>query len=213
MELMETYHTLLNSFGSQGWWPMDNSFRPKEWEVIIGAILTQNTSWSNVEKALKNLRDAGVAGPKEVQDVNERELQQLVRPSGFFRQKAERLKGIAAFMASYGNFNEFSSKVEREDLLSVKGIGRETADSILLYALGRPHFVVDAYTMRIFSRMGLIGKDWNYEKTKEFSEKNIEKDEKTYKEFHALIVSLGKNFCRKKPLCYECPLRKGCKNP
>lgn len=196
----EIYGILLTHFGKQGWWPMQNGFLPREWEVEVGAVLTQNTSWKNVEAALKNLKENGIVSRNDVLRISEKKLANLIRPSGYYNQKSKKLKALA----------RFSGDVTRENLLGIWGIGRETADSILLYAYGKPYFVVDAYTVRIFSRLGLIEKKWGYERIREFFEKNIPRDPDIYKEYHALIVELGKNVCRKKPLCGECPLGNGC---
>ena len=200
---LRIYETLLDSFGPQDWWPMQRGFIPKGWEVELGAILTQNTSWKNAEAALKNLKSAGIVSREDVIRIPEKRLASLIRPSGYYRQKAKKLKGLAGF----------SGEPDREKLLGIWGIGRETADSILLYAYGKPFFVVDAYTVRVFSRLGLVGKDWGYERIREFFEENLPRKASLYKEYHALIVELGKRFCRKKPLCQKCPLNKACKTP
>jgi endonuclease-3 related protein len=210
MELLEIYERLLEAFGRQDWWPVRYSFSPKEWEICLGAILTQNTNWNNVEKALFNLRNKGVSTLKDLLKIKTSDLEKLVRPSGFYRQKAKRLKDFARFVSRFGGVKNFLKNFERKQILKVKGIGKETADSLLLYAGNRPHFVVDAYTKRIFSRLGLIREDWNYEEIKGFFEKNLEKNTDLYKEFHALIVRLGKEYCQKDPKCSGCPLRKFC---
>lgn len=190
------YRALHEHFGPQDWWPMQGGFHPREWEVEAGAVLTQNTSWNNVEIALANLKKAGVVSREHVSKMPEKELAGLIRPSGYYNQKARKLRLLAGF----------SGEMTRENLLSIWGIGKETADSILLYAYGKPCFVVDTYTRRIFSRLGLIGEDWDYERIREFFEENLPSEAGLYKEYHALIVELGKNFCRKKPLCNRCPL-------
>ncbi len=209
--LLKIYHKLLDSFGSQNWWPMEGGFRPREWEVCLGAILTQNTNWKNVEKALENLKKAGKISPMDILEAEDGELEELVRPSGYYKQKAIKLRDFTDFVMGFGGFRQFSKKVSRKQLLEVRGIGPETADSILLYALGRPHFVVDAYTRRVFSRLGLLKDGLDYEGIRRFFEEKLPKDINLYKEYHALIVELGKRLCRNKPLCKECPLDKQCK--
>ncbi|MBI4176257.1 MAG: endonuclease III domain-containing protein [Candidatus Aenigmarchaeota archaeon] len=223
MNSLAIYRKLLSHYGSQGWWPASGGFRPREWEICVGAILTQNTSWNNVEKALLNLRKNNCVSVKGMIDVDTRRLENMIKPSGFFRQKADRLKILASFVNSFsksgdkiagrhsGSFEDFRRNVTREGLLGVKGIGPETADSILLYACGRPYFVVDAYTRRIFHRLGLLEHNLDYEKTRNFFESSLPKDANLYNEFHALIVNLGKDTCRKKPLCSQCPLERVCR--
>lgn len=206
--LCDIYDALLVHFGRQQWWPMEHGFRPREWEICTGAILTQNTSWANVEKALANLRAAAVISPSDV--LSAARLEMLIRPAGFFRQKAERLRRFSRFVLSFNNFVDFKKTVTRDQILGITGIGPETADSILLYACGRPTFVVDAYTKRIFSRIGLIEPDWSYSQIKQFFEHHLPPDAEFYKEYHALIVELGKTICRKKPLCSQCPLEHQC---
>lgn len=201
MNLLKIYQVLLKYFGPQDWWPMQRGFHSREWEVEVGAVLTQNTSWKNVEIALRNLKEAGIVSRESVRKIPEKRLANLIRPSGYYNQKAKKLRKLA----------EFSGDVTRENLLDIWGIGRETADSILLYAYGKPYFVVDAYTKRIFSRLGLIRSEWNYEKIREHFEKNLPRETRLYKEYHALIVELGKNLCKNKPLCGECPLSQLCK--
>jgi len=222
-EVIGIYQTLLRSFGPQGWWPMGgkyldksgkavkpgDGFSPPEWEVCIGAILTQNTSWKNVEKALVLLKQNGMTSPKRVAEAGASELERSVRPSGFYRQKAERLKVFADFVLGFGGFRGFSGKVTREQLLKVRGIGPETADSIMLYALDRPVFVVDAYTRRVFMRLG-FGDKGGYEEWRQFFESSMLHDTSVYSEYHALIVELAKRHCRKKPVCHGCPLEKMC---
>lgn len=225
--LLKTYHKLLDVFGSQNWWPMEGGFEPKEWEVCLGAILTQNTNWKNVERALENLKKRNIISPLDIIKIGKEKLAGLIKPSGYYNQKAIRLKGFADFVLGFGGFRQFSKGVSREDLLKVRGIGPETCDSILLYALGRPYFVVDAYTRRVFFRLGILKEpesltaknnrkkpssgNLDYEKIRMFFEKEIPKDTSLYREYHALIVELGKRFCRNEPLCRGCPLKKICK--
>jgi len=211
--LMEIYKKLLQHFGPQGWWPMSKGFAPPEWEVCIGAILTQNTNWKNVEKALENLKKEGILSPEEIKKIKIPVLENLIKPSGFYRQKAGRLKIFSDFVLSFGSFENFKKKVTREQLLQVKGLGPETADSILLYAVNRPVFIIDAYTRRIFTRIGFENcrkNKKNYEDWRYFFESNLKRDVEIYREFHALIVEHAKNFCRKEPLCGDCVLNRGC---
>ncbi|MCD6215852.1 MAG: endonuclease III domain-containing protein [Candidatus Aenigmarchaeota archaeon] len=199
--LKKVYEILLNRFGPQGWWPVYS--KNKKYEICIGAILTQNTAWNNVEKALSNLRKDNLLEPKEILRISEKKLKRLIKPAGFFNQKAKRIKRFTKFFLD-------NPDPTREELLAIKGIGPETADSILLYAFNKPEFVIDAYTKRIFSRFGLI-KTQKYSKIKLLFEKRIKKDVKIYKEYHALIVKLAKEYCRKKPICERCPLKNICK--
>jgi len=209
MKLEGIYKKMLAHFGPREWWPVSNGFAPPEWEVCVGAILTQNTNWRNVERVLDNLKNEKMISPTDIKNIDKASLERLVRPSGYYRQKAERLKTFADFGLSFGAFPGFSKNVTRERLLGVKGLGPETADSILLYALGRPVFVIDAYTKRVFRRLGIIDSD-DYEKLRKFFEESVPKDAEIYKEFHALIVEHAKNYCRKRPLCSGCVLRDGC---
>lgn len=201
MNLLKIYNRLLEQFGPQNWWPASGGFRPKEWEICIGAILTQNTNWGNVELALKNLKEADLLSRKDIQKVSEKKLAALIKPAGYYNQKAKKLKVLAYF----------SGKPTRENLLGLWGLGPETVDSILLYAYGLPYFVVDAYTRRVFSRMGLLHAKTDYEKIRNIFESNLPKDVNLYKEFHALIVELAKRHCKAKPLCKNCPLSPDCK--
>ncbi|MGC8584975.1 MAG: endonuclease III domain-containing protein [Thermoplasmata archaeon] len=205
-EIEKIYHILLEFFGQQGWWPAETPY-----EVVVGAILTQNTSWRNVKKAIKNLKDNNLLDLKKIAETDIDFLAELIKPSGFYRQKAIRLKNISlVILKDFGNIenmrNMDTEKV-MEYLLSLNGIGSETAESILLYALDKPVFVVDSYTIRIFGRMGLPEKREDIKK----NVMNIFKDVNDLKEFHALLVELGKNYCKKIPLCNECPLNEYCK--
>jgi endonuclease-3 related protein len=208
------YQKLYSSFGPQGWWPttLENELHPKHhgkapkndkerFEIIIGAILTQNTNWKNVEKAILNLNKNQLLNINKIKKINKNKLAALIRPSGYFNQKAERLKLIADFYSKNKN-------PTREELLAVKGIGPETADSILLYALGKTSFVVDAYTKRIFGRLGF--KEKTYDEFQDMFHKNLPKKQKLFNEYHALLVELGKNHCKTKPVCKDCPLKKLC---
>ncbi len=204
--MKQIYHILSKHYGEQIWWPISNSFTPKHFEVCIGAILTQNTNWKNVEKALENLKKEGLTTPQRIKNCDSKKLENVIKPSGFYKQKAERLKVFSAFF-----LNE--KKITREKLLSLKGIGPETADSILLYALNKKYFPVDAYTRRIFSRLGILNGKEKYEEIRNLFEKSLPKSVRVYKNFHAFIVEHAKRFCKKVPVCEKCPLRDVCKKP
>lgn len=205
--LLAVYRRLYRHFGPQQWWPGDGPF-----EVIVGAILAQNTSWANVEKAITNLKEAGVLSPREMAALDSQELAGLIRPSGYYRVKANRLHHFLAFFKERyefsleAMFNQPLSEV-RESLLGVKGIGPETADSILLYAGGYPIFVVDAYTRRIFSRHGFIRPGGTYEELQALFMDALPRDARLYNEYHALIVRAGKTSCLSRPRCEGCVLR------
>jgi len=205
--LLAVYRRLHRHFGPQQWWPGDGPF-----EVIVGAILAQNTSWANVEKAITNLKEAGVLSPGEMAALDSQELAGLIRPSGYYRVKANRLHHFLAFFKERyefsleAMFNQPLSEV-RESLLGVKGIGPETADSILLYAGGYPIFVVDAYTRRIFSRHGFIRPGGTYEELQALFMDALPRDARLYNEYHALIVRAGKTSCLSRPRCKGCVLR------
>ena len=179
---------------------------------MVGAILTQNTSWSNVEKAINNLKKEDLLEPWKLYRINQDELARLIRPSGYYNIKARRLKSFITFFVEEYNGSEkkmFSDDSEelRRKLLKIKGIGPETADSILLYAGNKPFFVVDAYTKRIFSRHKLISKDATYYQIQEFFVQNLDRDIKLFNEFHAQIVMLGKTICTSRnPACSKCPI-------
>ena len=210
-KLLDIYNKLLSHFGPQNWWPV-TSANP-EFEIIIGAILTQNTAWSNVEKAIDNLRENKMLGIRAIKNAEAGKLASVIRPSGYHNQKAKKLKNMAIFLERnpIGLLKKTEIRELRERLLGINGVGPETADSIILYALKKPTFVVDAYTKRIFSRMGLIDKNADYEEVKDFFEKNLPKDTNLFNEYHALIVAHGKNICKKRPLCHACPLNSVCK--
>jgi endonuclease-3 related protein len=205
--LEEYYSALFGAFGPQHWWPGETPF-----EVIVGAILTQNTSWSNVERAIANLRDAKLLTPSALSRAPLNELEELIRSSGYFRQKARKLKAFCAFLRrEYGGSLQrmFATPTAalREKLLGVFGIGPETADSILLYAGQHGVFVVDAYTKRMLTRHGWVDEKASYEDVRAMVEQQFPGDVARFNEFHALIVSTGKQFCRPRdPLCQECPL-------
>jgi endonuclease-3 related protein len=209
------FSKLLSFYGPQNWWPYHTKVKDKLLEISLGAILTQNTSWRNVEKALANLISAQKLDFSSLYHLNRRRLAQLIRPAGFFNQKAIYLKNFINYV--YHNyhgrlrqwFNKDLSKL-RSELLAIKGIGPETADSILLYAAQKPIFVVDAYTKRIFSRIGLIDSRASYTRIQKLVHDNLKRETKLYQEFHALLVKQAKTFCLKDPLCFKCPLRKYC---
>ena len=206
-KLMEIYHAMLEHFGPQHWWPGES-----EEEIIIGAVLTQNTNWDNVVRAIENLKRAGALSLNLIAQMPERRLAELIRPSGYFQIKAKRLKAVAQFFSESQIIEKWkkSGKLReniREELLAVYGVGPETADSILLYAFGEPYFVIDAYTKRFCERHGLLkGKKADYETLRKFFEEHLPRDVGLYNEFHALFVRLGKTHCRLRPLCDECPL-------
>jgi endonuclease-3 related protein len=204
------YLSLLKHFGYQNWWPVDWEYHRREGtnpfdEVVIGAILTQNTSWKNVEKALKGFKEKGQLSLKFVREAPLEVLQDLVKPTGFYKQKSFYLKGVADFIYSLKG-----AIPPRERLLEVRGIGRETADVILLYGYNQPSFVVDRYTLRWLERF--LGFSTDYEGAKRFFENSLGINVPVYKEFHALIDELAKNYCTKRePKCEICPLREMCK--
>lgn len=204
--LLELYQMLYSHYGDLQWWPADSSY-----EVMVGAILTQNTAWTNVEKAIGQLEDH--LTPEAISQMPLEELQERIRPAGFFRQKSKYLKAITNWFISYDcsveRIQKLNLKDVRSELLKVHGVGNETADSILLYAFHFPTFVVDAYTMRLFKRYPFdAGK--TYRQVKDFIESRIPTDESLYKQFHALIVQNGKEHCKKKALCKGCPLEGSC---
>ena len=204
--LMAVFDRLLAAFGPRHWWPGDTPF-----EVMVGAVLTQNTAWTNVEKAIANLKAARRLSPDAMQALSKDELAELIRPSGYFNVKADRLKSLIALVLDAGGGDPprlLSRPADelRRDLLAVKGVGPETADSIVLYAAGYPSFVIDAYTRRIFSRAGLAAGDEPYETLRSWFMDHLPPDPALYNEYHALLVHLGKHFCRPKPLCGHCPL-------
>jgi endonuclease-3 related protein len=208
-ELAVIYHRLLSFFGEQGWWPAETPF-----EVMVGAILTQNTAWRNVEHAIARLKEAGVLTPEGLHRITERRLARLIRPAGYYNVKAKRLKALIAFLTrEYGGdlqrmFREPLAPL-RERILMVQGVGPETADSILLYAGEKPIFVIDAYTKRILFRHGMILDGASYGAIQDLFMRSLPADVTQYKEYHALFVRLAKTFCKTKPLCTGCPLEEG----
>ncbi len=210
-DLMMFFQTLLDAYGAQEWWPGETTF-----EVIIGAILTQNTAWPNVEKAIKNLKRADIFSEAALLVASHDEVAQLIRPSGYFNIKATRLKTFCTFLQQQGGeqaLRQLETTALRKLLLSVKGIGPETADDILLYAFQRPVFVIDAYTRRIFSRLGKVAGGEPYEELRAEFELALEPDSALFNEYHALIVCHAKRFCKSKPTCIDCPLKSLCTIP
>jgi endonuclease-3 related protein len=204
--LITAYHALNEHFGNLHWWPGDSPL-----EVIVGAILTQNTAWQNVEKAIANLKRAHLLSTEALLAIPESSLAELIRPSGYYNIKARRLKSFFIFLQEcfHGNLDVMlgeDTQILREKLLQVKGIGEETADSMLLYAGGKPVFVVDAYTRRILMRHGVIGEGLAYGTIQRLFMERLPHDAPLYNQYHALIVNTGKNYCRKKPRCEACPL-------
>ncbi len=203
---MEMYRAMLGRFGHQQWWPGETLL-----EVCVGAILTQNTNWTNVEKAIANLKAAGAMSIPALMALGHEELAALIRPAGYFNIKAKRLKNFIAHVHrdwgdDLGSFLDRSVYTLREELLSVNGIGRETADSIVLYAARKPTFVVDTYTYRILLRHGLIDAEFDYEQIKELMESALPEDLELYNDYHAQLVAVGKDYCKPRPRCEGCPL-------
>lgn len=209
--LQWVYDRLYGHFGPQHWWPAETPF-----EVMVGAILTQNTSWSNVEKAINQLKANNTLSPEMLLATPHEQLAEWLRPSGYFNIKAERLQKFCHWYIESGGSLSLSSMdthTLRHALLSVKGVGPETADDMVLYAFERPVFVIDAYTRRLFSRLGIIQGNEGYEHLRAMVEESFGRDEEQvelYNEFHALIVAHAKDFCRKRPLCKGCPLARRC---
>ncbi len=207
------YDKLYDSFGKQRWWP--TTTKNKEAEIVIGAILTQNTAWKNVEMAIANLKRNKLVDFRKIASADAEKLARLIKPSGYYNQKAKRLKLFAGHVV--GNHGGSLKRMLRKsvgelraELLSLHGIGPETADSIILYAAGRPVFVVDAYTRRIFARMGISRESSSYGELQRLFMESLPSDAKLFGEYHALIVELGKRACREKPLCGACPLKGLC---
>ena len=205
---MEMFDLLLDHYGPRNWWPAETAL-----EMMVGAILTQNTNWKNVEKAIKNLKEKRLISLDALCSVSIGELAQEIRPAGYYNIKARRLKNLINFIVNryHGNLDTLlgdETPTLRRGLLSVNGIGPETADSILLYAAHHPVFVIDAYTHRILTRHNMIEEQSTYQELQELFMDNLPWDSSLFNEFHALIVETGKDFCRKKPLCQKCPLER-----
>ncbi len=207
--LLEYFHAMLSELGPSQWWPGETPF-----EIALGAILTQNTAWSNVEKAMHNLRGMGLLDARALHALSDAELAELIRPAGAFRVKTVRVRNFLRFLdescaLDMGRLGQGDTRRLRTALLQVSGIGPETADSILLYALGHPSFVVDAYTRRILNRHMLVPEDIGYEELREFFMDSLPPDTRLFNEFHALIVRTGKGWCAKKAgKCTSCPLNR-----
>lgn len=206
-QLLEIYQLLFDAFGPQHWWPGETPF-----EIAVGAVLTQNTSWTNVEKAIANLKAAGRFDPTTLHGLDIEELETLIRPAGYFRVKAKRLRNFTTWLCDrHGgdlrNLEGIGTSQLREELLAISGIGPETADSILLYALDRPVFVVDTYTARVMVRHSLIGPELDYPQLQDLFMSNLDADVPLFNEFHALLVMAGKDYCKPRPKCQTCPLQ------
>jgi len=204
--LMDMYNLIFKHFGPQNWWPAETRL-----EVVVGAVLTQNTNWKNVEKAIKNLKSKGLLDIEPLLKVDMETLSELIRPALYFRVKAKRLKNLIRFISErYGGDLKNLCREDiwklRSELLKVNGIGPETADSILLYACNKPIFVVDAYTYRILERHGLIDGPTDYQTIQNLFMDHLPHDQRLFNEFHALIVMVGKRYCKRNPKCNDCPL-------
>ncbi|HXG41830.1 MAG TPA: endonuclease III domain-containing protein [Dehalococcoidia bacterium] len=208
--LLEVYRRLYQAYGPQGWWPAQSPF-----EVMVGAILTQAAAWTNVERAIERLRAAGALSPEAILALPDEELAALVRPAGYFNAKARKLKALCrlivdGFAGDVAAMLAHDPEDLRSRLLATYGIGPETADSILLYAAGRPYFVVDAYTQRLFRRLGLGPPRNGYHDWQAFFMAHLPRDAALYNEFHALVVRHGKERCRARPRCLGCPALEIC---
>ncbi len=211
--LMAMYEAMRDRFGPQHWWPASATLAPRDrkLEICVGAILTQNTNWANVEKALARLMAAGCMSVAALHAAGQAELAELIRPAGYFNVKAKRLRSFIAHVAGRhgGDIEALLDRPVgqlRAELLGVSGIGPETADSMILYAAGRCTFVVDAYTRRVFRRHRLIGEDWDYQAVKDFCESHVPPRVELYNDYHAQLVAVGKTHCRPKARCDGCPL-------
>jgi len=205
---MQVYELLTAHYGEQHWWPAESSF-----EMMVGAILTQNTRWESVEDAIQNLKNANMLNPESILSSDSEQLERMIRPSGFFRQKSRRLIELSSFFLAHGGthgLKQWSIQSLRARLLDVHGIGPETADSILLYALDKPLFVVDAYTKRVFSRLGMFEATMKYDDVQKFFAQRLPDSLPLFQEFHALIVKHAKQHCSSKPQCDGCPLFSFC---
>jgi endonuclease-3 related protein len=206
--LMAVYRRLHVAHGPQAWWPGDSAF-----EIMVGAVLTQNTAWSNVEKAIANLKAARALTPEVIVAAPHRRLAAWLRPSGYFNIKARRLRAFCQWLLRTGGARRIArwpTERLRHELLTVHGVGPETADDILLYAFHRPVFVIDAYTRRIFARLGLIDGGEDYESLRRLFETRLGPDVPLYNEYHALIVAHAKDICRPRPRCMHCRLQTLC---
>lgn len=206
--LLDLYRVLVDQYGEQPWWPAETPF-----EVAVGAVLTQNAAWVNVEKAIVALKAQGLLSLKALLDVEHASLGEAIRPSGYYNLKAKRLRNLCEFLDRQGGFDAFADQPlsdQREGLLGVNGIGPETADDILLYALQRPVFVIDAYTRRLLQRYRLADGSESYEALRAGFERALGPDVYLYQQYHALIVMHAKAVCRKKPQCSRCAMLRHC---
>jgi endonuclease-3 related protein len=206
ISLLELYDKLFSVYGPQHWWPGDTAF-----EIAVGAILTQNTNWGNVEKAIHNLKEHKILNAKIIHQLPTGRLASLIRSSGYYNVKAHRLRAFIDYVISnYGGsmarMKKGATKTLRNELLAINGIGQETADSILLYALERPVFVIDAYTRRVLSRHDIIDMKAGYEEYQDLFHSELDADVRLFNEYHALLVRVGKEYCRPQPRCDGCPL-------
>jgi endonuclease III related protein len=213
--LQRIYCLLLASYGPRGWWPLAGRYHPgrydyplndaQRFEICVGAILTQNTAWKNVELALRDLRRARMLSPKRIIDADEKTIAKLIRPAGYFNQKAQKLKIFAP------HFLDWKGRTPtREQLLAIWGVGRETADSMLLYGYHKPIFVVDAYTRRLTGRLGLLPREASYDANQELFMQSLPHNYRLFNEYHALIVEHAKRHCAARPRCEHCPLARFC---
>ncbi|MDD5081822.1 MAG: endonuclease [Dehalococcoidales bacterium] len=208
--LMDIYRRLMAEYGPQHWWPAEEPF-----EVMVGAILTQSAAWSNVEKAINNLRNAGALSPEALRRLSLPEIAALIHPCGYYNAKALKLKSLAVWLGerfhdSLGVLFGMDAAPLRQELLSVHGVGTETADAIILYAAHQPVFVIDTYTRRISSRLGLAPEVDSYPAYQSLFMANLPADATLFNEYHALLVNLGKRVCRRRPLCPQCCLEDIC---
>jgi endonuclease-3 related protein len=210
MRIKSVYQQLYKAYGPQYWWPADSRF-----EVMVGAVLTQNAAWVNVERAIANLKLASALSVEAILDSSHEQLAEWIKPSGYFNIKAKRLRNFCQWYEEQGGYEalkRLKTDTLRQRLLTVNGIGPETADDIILYAFSRKVFVIDAYTRRIFSRLGISDADIGYESLRKMFEKALSKETvKLFNEYHALIVMHGKDICRIKPRCDKCCLSRSCK--
>jgi len=205
------YQKLHAAYGPQHWWPGETRF-----EIMVGAVLTQNTAWINVERAIANLKRARALSPERIAGARARQLAAWLRPSGYFNVKARRLKSLCRWLLGQGGVRALArlgTPELRARLLAVHGVGPETADDIVLYAFGRPVFVIDAYTRRLFARLGMIRGDEGYETLRHGFERSLAADADLFNEFHALIVRHAKEVCRVTPRCLDCCLARNCPIP
>jgi len=211
MQLQALFDQLLDTYGAQRWWPVvTTSVGSMPFEMMVGAILTQNTAWRNVERALAALNGAGMLNAERLLQADELALQQWIRPAGYFRQKATRLLRLAQFYCDFEDIDAMRRvphHAMRAKLLAINGVGAETADSMLLYALQQPAFVIDSYTRRLLSRLGWVDASVGYDTVQAMFYRDLPSEVALFQEYHALIVVHAKQYCRKKPACVHCPVR------